>query len=374
MIIKRCLVFSRIPTEATNCMVSHSNSPSHHPSPLLQMAPNTTTIDTLPNELLQSILSQLPATALLALLPVSRRFHAATQRILQQRLRRATAQPEYRLILECYHPSAKLSTPYLSCTHQHTDRFDSAAAAPTGTGATPTGLRGAYAHFRPAVQDENRRGRARYPRRLRRRRRRRRRRRQPPSDGSGGEDGASSGQAAGPLMLLSEEEEAEEEEEDGEVEEGLGALAEPRPSQDIYLAPGELVSPLCTVTNLVRVGPRAGLFVRHVNVGDGVIGASRGWLAARAAADGARDRGGGGAEDAVLWADAARTVGVRFRVAERDIRGEHPVLVAGDEELPVTYRLEFEELLVRAAPLLIMVERSEVQEVAPEGTAIVIAV
>jgi fructose-specific phosphotransferase system component IIB len=79
-------------------------------------------------------------------------------------------------------------------------------------------------------------------------------------------------------------------------------------------------------------------------------------------------------DSAVLWADAARDVGVRFRVTEKDIRGQHPVLVASDEQLPVAYRLEFEELVVRSSTLLAMVEKSEVQQVAAEGKAIVLAV
>ena len=199
------------------------------------------------------------------------------------------------------------------------------------------------------MQDENRRGRARYPRR----------RQEQQQQNGGGHDGTNGQASSQPPEEAAVEEKQQ--------------LAR----QDLYLDSGELFSQLCTVTNLVRVGPRPGLFLSHVNVSDGLVRAWRGWLAAQASATSSATRGqgegGGNGEGSVLWADTSHTVGVRFGVSEKDIRGEHPVLVASDEELPVAYRLEFEELLVRASTLLMMVEKSEVQEVAPEGKAIVIA-
>jgi hypothetical protein len=264
--------------------------------------------------------------------------------------------PDYRLILECYPPSAKLSTPYLYCNYLYTDSLDGAEdETPAKTTPLGGGLNAIYAHFRPIVQDENRRGRARYPRR----------RQQQQQQNDGGHDGTTNGQASSEPPKEAVEEKQQ--------------LA----TQDLYLDAGELFSQLCTVTNLVRVGPRPGLFLSHVNVSDGLVRAWRGWLAAQASATSSaisgqgegegEGEGGGNGEGSVLWADTSHTVGVRFGVSEKDIRGEHPVLVASDEELPVAYRLEFEELLVRAGTLLMMVEKSEVQEVAPEGKAIVIA-
>lgn len=281
-----------------------------------------------------------------------------TLRILKQRLQRATSLPDRRLILECYHPSAKLSTPYLYCTYLYTDSLDGVGeAGPEARETDPSsprpvtlgGLRGIYSHFRPVVQDENRRGRARYPRR------------QSGVHGAPGqpaEAGSSQPQRPAP---------------EAEVE-----AEETRPWHDVYLDEGELLSQLCTVTNLVRLGPRPGLFRSHVNVSDGLIRLWRDWLAEQAAVTASGGGGGGGGDDhkdsdSVLWADAACNVGIRFRVAEKDISGEHPVLVGSDEQLPAAYRLEFEELLVRTSTLLMMAEKSEVQGDAAEGKAIVIA-
>jgi hypothetical protein len=145
-------------------------------------------------------------------------------------------------------------------------------------------------------------------------------------------------------------------------------VAEERPSVDVYLDEDESFAQLCTITHLVRMGPKPGLFRSHINVSDGVIRVWRDWLAAQASS---------GDEGGILWADAARDVGVRFRVAEKDTPGQQqqqqPVLVASDEQLPVAYRLEFEELLVRSSALLVMMEAAEVKEVAAEGKAIVLA-
>ncbi|KAL2133372.1 hypothetical protein VTI74DRAFT_2460 [Chaetomium olivicolor] len=282
----------------------------------------------LPNELLISILSHLSTADLLHLTAVSRRFFSATVCIVKQRLNHTTSQPDHRIILEVYHPSEKLYTPYMYCEYLHTDSFGAIEAeleaaehtAPSAINKL-SNLRNVYAHYRPrSLQEENHRRPVRLP-----------------------------GRWSSPGNALEEEEEKE------------------RPTQDIYLEGDEDSSELCTIANLVRMGPKLGLFRRHVNVVDGVIRVWRHWLAAQS------ERGGAGQDDAVLWADAERTVGVRFRVTEKDIRLEHPVLVGSDEELPVAYRLKFEELLVRVTTVLVKAEESEVQNVASEGKAVVVA-
>ena len=328
-----------------------------------------------PAQLLISILSQLPTSSLLPLITTSRRIYSIALRIIKQRLHHATSQPDQKLMLECYHPSEKLYTPYLYCNYLRTDSFS--GAEPKAGGRGDGGLAGIYAHFRPVEQDENR------PRRTTRGFRRH----HTPTP-------TTTTTTTTTTTITGNEEDQ-------------------RPSTDVYLDDDESFAQLCAVTNLVRLGPKPGLFRSHVNVSEGVLRVWRGWLAVQAAAGGGGVRrggeeregkgevemememeregeveedeeeegeGGDGAgkvqgkgDDGVLWADASREVGVRFRVAEKDIRGQHPVLVASDEQLPVAYRLEFEELLVRATTLLLMVEKSEVQEFASEGKAIVLA-
>jgi len=296
-----------------------------------------------PTQILISILSFLPSRSLLALATVSRRFSSAILRILRLRLVQTASLPDHRLILECYHPSAKLSTPYLYCDYLSTDGIGEAGAGEDSPGLTLAGLGSAYSHFRPVKQDENRRGRRRYPRRGVQGQQAH------TQDLTGEVQGSSSSNPAPPSHELADQ-----------------------PFEDVFMEQGEMFSQLCTVTNLVKVGPKPGLFLSHVNVGDGLIRLWRNWLAAQAA-----DRTGAAGTSAtpILWADTAQTVGVRFRVEERDAMGWEmlPVLMAPDEEMPVAYRLEFDELVVRAGRLLLMVEASERQEVTTSGKAIVIA-
>lgn len=131
---------------------------------------------------------------------------------------------------------------------------------------------------------------------------------------------------------------------------------------------------------MVRVGPsRAGTpaaaagqpFLGHVNVSDGVIRVWRDWLATAASAAADSEP-----EEEVLWADAAQDVGLRFRVREIEPAAAAtagPVLVAADEEVPVSYRLEHRELLVRTRRLLLVMEEEEERRPAM-GNALVIIV
>ena len=299
-----------------------------------------------PTQILISILSFLPSRSLLALATVSRRFSSAILRILRLRLVRTASLPDHRLILECYHPSAKLSTPYLYCDYLSTDGIGEAGAGEDSPGLTLAGLGSAYSHFRLVKQDENRRGRRRYPRRG--------------VQGQQAQTQDVTGEAQGSSSSSSNPAPPSHELPD-------------QPFEDVFMEQGEMFSQLCTVTNLVKVGPKPGLFLSHVNVGDGLIRLWRNWLAAQAADR--TEAAGTTSATPILWADTAQTVGVRFRVEERDAMGWEmlPVLMAPDEEMPVAYRLEFDELVVRAGRLLLMVEASERQEVTTSGKAIVIA-
>ncbi|KAK1783087.1 hypothetical protein QBC45DRAFT_153662 [Copromyces sp. CBS 386.78] len=336
----------------------------------------TSAMDSLPNEILNDILDLLPTRALLPLVRVNSHFYSVALHILHQRLLQAAALPEHRLILECYHPSAKLSTPYLYCDYLRTDKLGELGAGPNGDEEThgpepePTlaGLKGLYSHFRPVVQEENRRPRLRYPRRSQQ------------QQANNNNNGAPSTEP----------------------------VEDHRPSEEVFLDEGELFSQLCCTTNLVKVGPKPGFFLSNVNVSDGVMRVWRSWLSDQtktptssvsssasssttdlhsskreaAAAEKAPEESPeerlarlakAKAARAVLWADSERNVGVRFRVVEkptddyvnnRHYRREQPLLVPADEaydedERPVAYQLEFDEVLVRSSRLLFMMQKSE---------------
>lgn len=166
-----------------------------------------------------------------------------------------------------------------------------------------------------------------------------------------------------------------------------------KPTQDVHLDEGELFTQLCTVTNVVKEGPRHGLFISHVNVSDGVVRVWRDWLARHASKNPSDGSGSPRNEEDILWADPGKNVGLRFRVvpgpAER-----MPLLTGPGDDAPVSYVLEYEgehvhvlasdavsrltalvstELLVRSTELLLAVEKSEVHDVAFSSTAIIIS-
>ncbi len=92
--------------------------------------------------------------------------------------------------------------------------------------------------------------------------------------------------------------------------------------QDIYLESHELFSQLCTITNLVKVGPKRGLFLSCIIVGEGILRVWRDWLAERAKAPDEE-------ESEILWADSKKTVGLRLRVVERETVPAGPPLRTG---------------------------------------------
>ncbi|KAK4146028.1 cyclin-like F-box protein [Dichotomopilus funicola] len=324
-------------------------------------------LDSLPNELLSSILSQLPTTALLPRITINHRVYSTALHILNQRLLRATSQPDRRVMLECYHPSEKLYTPYLYCNYLCSDPFPEFGASPPAEPAGESsqhegstrrasdsdgtkGLRTAYSHFQPVEQDESR-----------------------PRRGSRSwwrPNGSSGSYLPTPTSPTST---ATTSNTNGSHEPFPPPPPPPpttRPSLDIYLDEDESFSQLVCVTNLVRLGQRPGLFRSHVNVSEAVVRVGRDWLARRARASGAVEPPD---DDDILWVDSSRAIGLRFRVTEKDLRSERPVLVGSDEQLPVAYRLGFDELLIRSTTLLVMAEREEVEEVSAEGKAIVLA-
>lgn len=253
---------------------------------------------------------------LLLVARINRRFRDLTLRIIHTRLTDTARLPVHELILECYHPSAKISTPYLHCDYLGTDGLESYSE--DGQAQLTLGqMHSLYSRFRPVVQDENRRGRARYP-----------------------------------VATAAANGSAQQQREDDDR----------TASVTVHLDDGEMFSQLCAVTNLVKTGPRRGLFLSHVNVNDGVVRVFRRWLAAAA-----------GDEDPVLWTDRHKTVGIKFRVQEDNADARRPALWTDDDDPPVTYHLVYEELLIRTSTLLLEVEKSEAQEVTSTGKAIIIA-
>ncbi|KAI8723354.1 F-box domain-containing protein [Fusarium sp. LHS14.1] len=279
------------------------------------MASHDSVIDSLPNEIFISILSPLSSQELLPLALIDRRFYSLVTRVLHHRLLQTAPLPENKLILECYHPSDQLYTPYLACQYQGTVTRDGPAVSEEAP--TLGDLQRLYVSFKPAFAEENRR-----PRRIRAR--------------------------------FTEAQASEDSEDDSAT-------------QHIHLDDGELFSQLCAVTNLVKEGPKRGLFISHVNIVDGVVRIFRNWLAEMASK---QDLSSAGSES-IVWVGRHDNVGIRFRVVPA--ASETMPLISGpDDDPPVHYTMVYEELLVRASSLLQAVEHSAVQEVANSGKTLVI--
>lgn len=195
-------------------------------------------------------------------------------------------------MLECYHPSAKISTPSLSCRYLGVKTRDGPIENPEAPGFTD--LRRLYSSFRPVVIEENR-----------------RRRR---------------------WFTLSAMEPARAVEKQGDE----------TATEEVHMDDGELFSQLCAVTNVVKLSPKRGFFVSHVNISDGVIRVWREWLANRvneAAAD--HEKHFVASDGQILWVDTAKTVGLRFKVTMGP--SERMPLISGPgDDFPVSYTLVYE--------------------------------
>lgn len=227
---------------------------------------------------------------------------------------------DHKLVLECFHPSSKLSTPHLFCEYLGTDGLSSEIA---GEGSLYDDvedcerlgkLAGLYSHFKPVMAEEKK------PRRP-----------HPAGDVPGHPD--SSTFFPGPS-------------EETDVKDST-------PGSTVNLESHELFSQLVTITNLVKVGPKRDLLLSCVNIGEGVIRIWRDWLAKRATASPSTIESGPSKlhqsteeskerESQMLWTDSSKTVGLRFRITEeKDVRNG-PVLLGIDEDAPVSYKLHYE--------------------------------
>ncbi|KAB5555095.1 hypothetical protein GE09DRAFT_1059297 [Coniochaeta sp. 2T2.1] len=260
------------------------------------------TIDSLPNEILLSILPYLSTPELLTVTTLNRRLYSAAVALLHDRFLHAARLPDHELQLECFTPAQRLFSEPSYCSYTHTD----ALAVPEADTRSLAGLNNLYSHFTPVRNS--------------------------------------------------------------------GAEAQPEVSSEtIHLDEAEPFAQLCTVVNIVKRGPRRGLFLSHVNVEEGLIRTWREWLAKRCDKGGDCADGSEAGAPPILWADAKQDVGIRFGVVERKALPRQAVFVMSDEDFPVSYRLEFSELVVRTRRLLVNLERSETEELTNSGNAIVIA-
>ncbi|KAG9238947.1 hypothetical protein BJ875DRAFT_274869 [Amylocarpus encephaloides] len=291
------------------------------------MAVSSATIESLPNEILLSILSLFSTRILLSLAPVSRHFHNVILRVLRCRLIEAASDKDHKLILECYHPSAQFFTPYVFCDYISTPGLSHSAVTDWGADAKVGALgelSNLYSYFRPLNP-----GRA------------------EPQHPAG-----SRWLALSPMGLVEKHEELV--------------------CQEIHLDSNELFSQLITTTNLVKLGPKPGVFMSAVTICEGLTRVWRNWLSERASCPRnpceqlVKER-----DQKFLWSDSSRQVGMRMNVEKRKDVPE-PVIQLRDEDPPVSYILQYEELAIKTSQLLLMMEHARDEEISHSGKAIII--
>ena len=277
-------------------------------------------------QLLLHLFVPLPTPDLLPLTVLSHRIYNIILRILHNRLVAAAELESHSLLLECYHPSAKLTEPPYFCAYQGTDGLslyeDPCGPDRVAAAARLGEMRQMYSRFRPPRRELEDGG-----RRVARR----------PGDipGSRTYPGTAQDKFSGEIV-----------------------------KQTVSLEAHELFTQLVAQVNLVKIGPYNGLFSAFVDVEEGVLRIWRKWLGENAAkgkhdidtpkekteeVGGAKgelrkpDEIKSGSEDqCILWVSTARNTGIRFNVRERKLRRDTPILIRNDENLPVSYDVEYD--------------------------------
>ena len=324
----------------------------------------------LPNEILVHALTPFPTQDLLPLAVICRRFHALIVRILHFRLLLAAELPDYKVILEAYHPSRKNTDPYLFCTYLGTDGLSSKHegegslyADCVGEGGRLAKLGALYSRFRPespgvegSMPARRIAGAAMQP------------------------GGAAGGGTAGTPTI-----------QPIYANGGDGGLK--RVLHTMNLDADELFGQFCAYSSLVRLGPRRGVFLSTVHIvktGQGVMRVWREWLQERAKEYKEREAqtGSGDLEryplarsstmacpnfdvdKSILWTDHKKNVGLRVVVKDMQRRFTAPSNSRYVDDLPFSFSLEIQELVVRTTHLMLAVEAS-MEEQEGQGKALI---
>jgi hypothetical protein len=267
-------------------------------------------------KILINILSLFPTRDLLPLTTLSHRIHDLILRVIHHRILAAATLSNHKVILECYHPSARLSTPYFFCEYLGTDPFDGSSSHELEGVGKLGKLNSLYSHFRPV---------------------------QPEGDRKVWSPRASGGWSTAPISAFLDTEEE-------------------YVCQNVYLESHELFSQLQSVVNVVKVGPKKDIFLSYVTIGEGLTRIWRDWLAERAenltAIKSPEEESDQEYRKRLLWSSLDEHIGLRLRVILReDMRA--PVLLQSDEDPNVGYPLQYEGELALPVLLLGLLMRSQ---------------
>ncbi|KAL8640492.1 MAG: hypothetical protein Q9228_002600 [Teloschistes exilis] len=232
-------------------------------------------------------------------------------RIVHQRLLLAASLKDRKLILECYHPSAQYTEPYVFCDYLGTpglsDEHEGQGSLFHDHRVEGGQLKHLYSRFRPSRADVSARTVRPYP------------------------AGDIPGSRTSPASECS----------NSTMQNGVADLV----THTVSLDPHELFTQFSVTAALVQIGPRRGVFLSFIDVIDKKTPRVwRDWLAKKAKIPGNERREYRQDElDPIVWADQGRTLGLKVRVKERQWRKDAPILIHKDEDQSVSYSLDLEE-------------------------------
>lgn len=259
-------------------------------------------------------------------------------RILHYRLLVAASLKEYRLILECFHPSSKLTEPHVFCDYLGTDGLSDRHEGQGSlyenveTAQHLARLSALYSRFRPRAQPDDEAA----------------VRRVDESPLSSSDPSPPSGNRAvmlpGVVGYLRPKPKRRD---DG------AAVDEHSVKRIVSLDESEDFSQLCVVANIVKVLRGSNLLLSAVTVEDGIVRIWRKWLKDRVSQSQLADAQTGldleldssqarHRPSAMLWVDEGKNVGLKLRVEEKRWNRNRPVLMHRDEEPLVSYQVEIQ--------------------------------
>ena len=267
------------------------------------------------SKILIHVLDTLPTQVLLQTKSVCHRFRNLITRIIHRRLLQAASLNDRKIILECYHPSAQYTEPYLYCDYLGTPGLNEEIQdhSPIYGGANYQAakektMRKLYSHFRPTRK---------YP--------------APrifPSHPAGDIPGSRT----------------------SEVANHYTSTAQTRiVTQNVSLEAHELFTQLHFLVAVVQTSSHRALLSVE-NIIDKIQRLFRNWLAERAGATKARKVKASDnvtnelstKDNEILWVDRNKIVGLKVRVEESKGRERLPVFFQDDEDQAVSYSLDLE--------------------------------
>lgn len=244
------------------------------------------------------ILSRFNTQHLLGLTAVCRRFRDLVVRIVRSRLILAENINDRKLILECYHPTAQYTEPYLFCNYLGTSRLSGSRESSETSWKSKVkydclgNLGGLYSRFNPAR-----------------------------ADAISGNRNCHSTEDISKLP-------------DRELRNGSIA-------RTLSIESHELFSLLCVDVAIVQLGPRPGVFLSCTDILKKTTARVwRQWLAEKSTETHSSHKWR--EPESMIWVDSNQNVGLRVRVQERKWGRDAPILQQRDEDEAISYTLELE--------------------------------